>query len=164
MNLYKKKFILQPNLLAFIFSLFALLMALYLQYILNYYPCHLCIMQRYGYGITLTLGLIGLYFKNQNIIPILICLSLLYTISIAFWHIGIESQWWAASLECSGMIENIGSLKEELENTLKSGPTAACDQVSPKTLEITLVQWSFIYGLVSFIIVTILTIKQIIKR
>ena len=164
MNLYKKQFILQPNLLAFIFSLFALLMALYLQYILNYYPCHLCIMQRYGYGITLTLGLIGLYFKNQNIISILICLSLLYTISIAFWHIGIESQWWAASLECSGMIENIGSLKEELENTLKSGPSATCDQVSPKTLGITLVQWSFIYGLVSFIIVTILTIKQIIKR
>jgi len=164
MNLYKKYFILQPSLLAFIFSLFALLIALYLQYILNYPPCHLCIMQRYGFGITLTLGLIGLYFKNQNIISILICLSLLYTISIAFWHIGIESQWWAASLECSGMIENIGSLKEELENTLKSGPSATCDQVSPKTLGITLVQWSFIYGLVSFIIVTILTIKQIIKR
>lgn len=164
MNLSKKYFIFQPSLLALIFASIALLVALYMQYILNLHPCHLCIMQRYGFGITLILALLGLYFKKNNNILILICLSLLFTIFIAFWHIGIEAQWWAASLECSGMTKNIGSLQEELDNILKNTPTAACDQVSPKTLGITLVQWSFLYGLVSFIIITILTIKQLTKR
>ena len=62
------------------------------------------------------------------------------------------------------MTENIGSLKEELQNALNNSPAATCDQVSPKVLGITLVEWSFIYGLVSLIILTILTIKQIIKK
>ena len=41
----------------------------------------------------------------------------------------------------------------------KNEPIAKCDQMSPKLFNITLVQWSFIYGLVSLIILTILLVK-----
>ena len=164
MNLNNKNYIIQPNPIALIISLLALFIAFFLQYVLGYHPCHLCMLQRYGFGVIIIISLFGLIFNNKNIIPILICCCLLYTVSISFWHIGVESQWWAASLECSGMTENIGSLKEELKNALNSSPIAACDQISPKLLGITLVQWSFIYGLFSLIILTILTIKQIIKK
>ena len=75
---------------------------------------------------------------------------------------GVELQWWAASLECSGMTENIGSLREELKNMNKKLGTS-CDQMSPKFLYISLVQWSFIYGLVSSIFLTILVIKKLKK-
>ena len=44
-------------------------------------------------------------------------------------------------------------LKEELKN-INNRPIAACDQISPKFLNITLVQWSFIYALVSFLFLT----------
>ena len=57
------------------------------------------------------------------------------------------------------MTENIGSLTEELKNINKNEPIAKCDQMSPKLFNITLVQWSFIYGLVSLIILTILLVK-----
>ena len=43
-------------------------------------------------------------------------------------------------------------------------PVAACDQISPKFLNITLVQWSFIYALVSFIFLTILIIKLNVRK
>lgn len=76
---------------------------------------------------------------------------------------GVELQWWAASLECSGMTENIGSLKEELKN-INDKPIASCDQMSPKLLNVSLVQWSFIYGLVSFIFLTILIIYNNLKK
>ena len=92
----------------------------------------------------------------------LIILFIIIT-SIGFWHLGIEQQWWAASLECSGITENIGSLKEELKN-INNRPVATCDQISPKFLNITLVQWSFIYALVSFIFLTILIIKLNIRK
>ncbi len=151
-----------PTFISSILAIFALLFAFYLQYILGYEPCKLCMYQRYGYTLVLIISLIGLFFNKNNLISILLIISFIIISSIGFWHIGIEQQWWAASLECSGLSENIGSLKEELKN-INNRPIAACDQISPKFLNITLVQWSFIYALVSFIFLTILIIKLNLK-
>ena len=147
-----------PPLISSIIAIFALLFAFFLQYILGYEPCKLCMYQRYGYTLVLLISLLGLFFHKSKIISILLIISFITISSIGFWHLGIEQQWWAASLECSGITEDIGSLKEELKN-INNKPVAACDQISPKFLNITLVQWSFIYGLVSFIFLTILIIK-----
>lgn len=147
-----------PQFISFIIAIFALLFAFYLQYILGYEPCKLCIYQRYVYILVILLSLLGFFLHKNKLIPILLIILFIIVTSIGFWHLGIEQQWWAASLECSGITENIGSLKEELNNINKR-PVATCDQVSPKFLNITLVQWSFIYALVSSIFLTILNIK-----
>ena len=152
-----------PPFISFIIAIFALLFAFYLQYILGYEPCKLCMYQRYGYILVLLLSLLGFFLNKSKLIPILLIISFIMITSIGFWHLGIEQQWWAASLECSGITENIGSLKEELKN-INNRPVAACDQISPKFLNITLVQWSFIYALVSFIFLTILIIKLNIRK
>ena len=161
MNLQIKNCFTQPISIALIFSILALIIAFFLQFVVGLQPCYLCMLQRYGFAIMLFISLFGLIFYNKNIISILLCLCSLYIIVISFWHIGVELQWWAASLECSGMTENIGTLQEELKKALNSPAIATCDQVSPKIMGITLVQWSFIYGLVLFIILTILTIRNI---
>ena len=161
MNLLIKNCFTQPISIALIFSILAFIIAFFLQFVVGLQPCYLCMLQRYGFAIMLFISLFGLIFYNKNIISILLCFCSLYIIAISFWHIGVELQWWAASLECSGMTENIGSLKEELKKALNSPAIASCDQASPKTFGITIVQWSFIYGLVLFITLTILTIKQI---
>lgn len=152
-----------PPFISFILAIFALLFAFYLQYILGYEPCKLCMYQRYGYILVLLLSLLGFFLNKSKLIPILLIISFIMITSIGFWHLGIEQQWWAASLECSGITENIGSLKEELKN-INNRPVAACDQISPKFLNITLVQWSFIYALVSFIFLTILITKLNIRK
>tara|TARA_B100000700_G_scaffold33541_1_gene32198 strand:- start:977 stop:1486 length:510 start_codon:yes stop_codon:yes gene_type:complete len=152
-----------PPFISFIIAIFALLFAFYLQYILGYEPCKLCMYQRYVYILVILLSLLGLFLHKNKLIPILLIILFIIVTSIGFWHLGIEQQWWAASLECSGITENIGSLKEELKNINKR-PVAACDQVSPKFLNITLVQWSFIYALVSSIFLTILNIKLNMKK
>jgi disulfide bond formation protein DsbB len=164
MQFKNKNLLLNPSLISLILAIFALLFALYLQYFQSYLPCHLCILQRYGYLGTILISLIGLFIYSHKIIPVLLCLSFILISSISFWHMGVELQWWAASLECSGMTEDIGGLKEELENIKKYTPTAACDQKSPIILGISLVQWSFVYGLVSVIILSILIINHSIKR
>ena len=152
-----------PPFISFIIAIFALLFAFYIQYILGYEPCKLCMYQRYGYILVLLLSLLGFFLHENKLIPVLLIISFIIIASIGFWHLGIEQQWWAASLECSGITENIGSLKEELKN-INNRPVAACDQISPKFLNITLVQWSFIYALVSFIFLTILIIKLNVRK
>ena len=153
----------KPPFISFIIAIFALLFAFYLQYILGYEPCKLCMYQRYVYILVILLSLLGFFLHKSKLIPILLIILFIIITSIGFWHLGIEQQWWAASLECSGITENIGSLKEELKN-INNRPVATCDQVSPKFLNITLVQWSFIYALVSSIFLTILNIKLNIKK
>lgn len=152
-----------PPFISFIIAIFALLFAFYLQYILGYEPCKLCMYQRYVYILVILLSLLGFFLHKSKLIPILLIILFIIITSIGFWHLGIEQQWWAASLECSGITENIGSLEEELKN-INNRPVATCDQVSPKFLNITLVQWSFIYALVSSIFLTILNIKLNIKK
>jgi len=159
LNMKLKNNLLNPSVISLILAMSALVFAFYLQYFLDYQPCHLCMFQRYGYAAIILISLFGLTFYKYKVVPIFLGILFIIITSISFWHVGVELQWWAASLECSGMTENIGSLKEELQNINDNKPIAACDQISPKFFNITLVQWSFIYGLVSLIILTILIFK-----
>lgn len=158
-----KNNILNPSFISLLISILALLFALFLQYVFGYEPCRLCMFQRYVYVILIMISMIGLFYYTNKVIHFLLLISFITITSISFWHMGVELQWWAASLECSGMTENIGSLKEELKN-INDKPIASCDQMSPKLLNVSLVQWSFIYGLVSFIFLTILIIKNNLKK
>lgn len=152
-----------PSFISLLISILALLFALFLQYVFGYEPCRLCMFQRYVYVILIMISMIGLFYYTNKVIHFLLLISFMTVTSISFWHMGVELQWWAASLECSGMTENIGSLKEELKN-INDKPVASCDQISPKLLNVSLVQWSFVYGLVSFIFLTILIIKNNLKK
>ncbi len=158
-----KNNILNPSFISLLISILALLFALFLQYVFVYEPCRLCMFQRYAYAILIMISMIGLFYYKNKVIHFLLLISFITITSISFWHMGVELQWWAASLECSGMTENIGSLKEELKN-INDKPVASCDQISPKLLNVSLVQWSFVYGLVSFIFLTILIIKNNLKK
>tara|TARA_B100000579_G_C22807618_1_gene843373 strand:- start:70 stop:579 length:510 start_codon:yes stop_codon:yes gene_type:complete len=155
--------IFNPSFVSLLLAILALVFAFILQYFFGYEPCRLCMFQRYGYTILILISVIGLFYQTNKIIDLLIIISFFSITSISFWHIGVELQWWAASLECSGMAENIGSLEEELKN-INNKLSASCDQMSPKFLYISLVQWSFIYGLVSFIFSTILIINRHLKK
>lgn len=158
-----KNNILNPSFISLLISILALLFALFLQYVFGYEPCRLCMFQRYAYAILIMISMIGMFYYTNKVIHFLLLISFMTITSISFWHMGVELQWWAASLECSGMTENIGSLKEELKN-INDKPIASCDQMSPKLLNVSLVQWSFIYGLVSFIFLTILIIYNNLKK
>lgn len=158
-----KNNVLNPSFISLLISILALLFALFLQYVFGYEPCRLCMFQRYAYAILIMISMIGMFYYTNKVIHFLLLISFMTITSISFWHMGVELQWWAASLECSGMTENIGSLKEELKN-INDKPIASCDQMSPKLLNVSLVQWSFIYGLVSFIFLTILIIYNNLKK
>ena len=158
-----KNNILNPSFISLLISILALLFALFLQYVFGYEPCRLCMFQRYAYAILIMISMIGMFYYTNKVIHFLLLISFMTITSISFWHMGVELQWWAASLECSGMTENIGSLKEELKN-INDKPIASCDQMSPKLLNVSLVQWSFVYGLVSFIFLTILIIYNNLKK
>ena len=161
---YFTNYISKPYFWALLISSNALILALFLEFITNLSPCYLCIIQRYSYCITLVLSLLAFIYKYKEIISIFICLSMISTMGIAFWHLGVELHWWLPSLSCSGIEKDIGSLTEELENDLLDVSSAACDIQSPKFLGITLVQWSLIYIVITSIFTIKLTYKLLTNK
>ena len=89
MNIFfnKKKF----YLFVLFYSLFAILFALYIEYVLGYKTCKLCLYQRIPYVIAIFISFIGYnYFKNDKIL-ILIIIIFLISFFISGYHYGIEN-------------------------------------------------------------------------
>ena len=86
--LFKKK-----NFYLFIlfYSLLAIFFALYIEHILDYKACKLCLYQRVPYIIAIFISFIGYnYFKNDKIL-ILIVVIFLISALVSGYHYGIEN-------------------------------------------------------------------------
>jgi len=149
-----------PSYLALIFSTLALIVAFSLEFIFDLIPCHLCILQRYGYIAVLLFAILGIKYKKKNIFSILVVISFIITFGIALWHKGIEAYWWTPTTECVEMSINTATFQEELDKANNEKPVAACDQISPVLFNITLVEWSLLYSLLGLLSVSFLLIKK----
>ena len=73
------------------YSLFAILFALYTEYILGFKPCKLCLYQRIPYVIAIFISFIGYNYIKNNKILILIIIIFLISALISGYHYGIEN-------------------------------------------------------------------------
>ena len=161
MKIIFKNIFSSPSYLALIFSTLALIVAFSLEFIFDLIPCHLCILQRYGYIAVLLFAILSIKYKKKNIFSILVVISFIITFGIALWHKGIEAYWWTPTTECVEMSINTATFQEELDKANNEKPVAACDQISPVLFNITLVEWSLLYSLLGLLSVSFLLIKKI---
>ena len=129
------KFILKSILLISIFSLLA---AYFIEYILNYKPCNLCIFERIPYFASTVLIVLSLYSKKFEKFTFGI-LSIIFAIGaiISFYHFGIEQGFFEESFVCisDDKINNLA--KEDLLKSLQK-TTVSCKQVDFKLLGLSL--------------------------
>lgn len=95
-------------------------------------PCILCIYQRYPYAFAIFLSLIGIFTRRQLKFTIALLsltgLNFLINSSIAFYHSGIERNWWKSFSESCTIFEFDTSKQTLLENIL-STPMGRCDKI-----------------------------------
>ena len=88
------------NIILFI-SIFALASAYFVEYILGYKPCNLCLIERLPYFVTIIIILIGLIINRlEKIILILLALIFAAATILSFYHFGIEQGFFKESLVC----------------------------------------------------------------
>ena len=77
--------------LILLFSIFALVAAYFIQYVMGHQPCNLCLIERIPFMVTIVIILLTLLFKKFEKVS-LIALSLIFFILtlISFYHFGIE--------------------------------------------------------------------------
>ena len=106
----KKKFELNIILLL---SIFALISAFFIEYILGHKPCNLCLIERVPYILSIVLVILVSIFKNfeKNIFLLLSIIFLLATL-LSFYHFGIEQGFIEESAVCN-IEQNANSLTKE---------------------------------------------------
>ena len=141
--------------LILIFSVFALIAAYFIQYILGHKPCNLCLIERLPYISSIILTLLSLILKKfEKIIFILLALIFISATIISFYHFGIEQSFFQESLVCNSNNEINNLNKEDL---LKELPkiTISCKNVDFKIVGLSL---ATINTIISFIL-SVITFK-----
>ena len=139
---------------SFLFSLTAILFALYYEYIENYPPCELCIYQRFPYYLIIVTTLFFFVFKkNFNIVSSLIILAVFISLLLSVTHAGVELGWWQIKSSCSNNIRDFNDI-EKLRSFLEDVPITKCDQIIWSYKGISMAGYNVIFSIVNLIILT----------
>ena len=107
---------LQNNVIAFFFSIsvLVLLSAYFIEFVLGYEACNLCLIGRIPYFLVIILSLFFFFFKKlKKLLLIIIFMSFMSGVLIAFYHFGVEQGFFEESLVCQ-----IKSLKQKAKQRM----------------------------------------------
>tara|TARA_Y100000996_G_C22454119_1_gene615120 strand:+ start:56 stop:538 length:483 start_codon:yes stop_codon:yes gene_type:complete len=152
MEQIKNKFIL---ILIMLFSIFALISAYFIQYILNHEPCNLCLIERIPYFLAIFLIILTMVSKRfEKIVLCLLSLVFIFGAMVSFYHFGIEQGFFSESLVCSLEKNNSNLSKIEILEQLKQ-TTVSCKNVTFRIFGLSLATINTIISL----ILSVITIK-----
>ena len=150
LNLNKKKFLI----LTFLISLFALISAYFIEYILGHQPCNLCLIERIPYMIALIIITINYKFNHlERYLILLLVFVFLTSTLISLYHLGIEQGFIKESLVCD--LKNSSKIlsKEEILQQLQQ-KIVSCKDVTFKILGFSLTALNIIISLLITIVFT----------
>ena len=137
------------------FSLISVISAYFIEYVLGYQPCNLCLIERIPYVLSIILIVFNYIFKkDEKFIILLLILIFVFSFLISVYHFGIEQGFFEESSVCG--LKNGANIisKEELLNLL-SQKTISCKDVTFMIFGLSLTSINIIISL----IITSLLIK-----
>ena len=135
------------------FSIFALVAAYFIQYILGHQPCNLCLIERIPYFFAITIISLFFFLKNFEKTT-LIALSIIFFVAtlLSFYHLGIEQGFIKESLVCNlNNLDKILTAEELLKELQKK--TVNCKNVTFKIMGFSLATINTIISLILSIII-----------
>ena len=142
------------NIILFI-SIFVLISAYFVEYILGYKPCNLCLIERLPYFFAIIIILLCLTInKFYKIVFILLTITFAVGTILSFYHFGIEQGFFKESLVCAANNEINSLAKEDLIKELQK-KVASCKDVQFTLLGLSL---AIINTIISFIL-SVITLK-----
>jgi disulfide bond formation protein DsbB len=153
MNTLKRDTILK---LILVFSIFAILSAYFIQYVLGHQPCNLCLIERIPYiASIITISIFLLLKRFEKLFLIMLILIFISAFVISGYHFGIEQGFIKESLVCDLNSTSVNLTKESLLNELKQ-KTVSCKDVTFKIFGLSLATINiFISLIISVIIIKI---------
>lgn len=153
MNTLKRDTILK---LILVFSIFAILSAYFIQYVLGHQPCNLCLIERIPYiASIITISIFLLLKRFEKLFLTMLISIFISAFVISGYHFGIEQGFIKESLVCDLNSTSVNLTKESLLNELKQ-KTVSCKDVTFKIFGLSLATINiFISLIISVIIIKI---------
>jgi len=135
-------------------SLFSIISAFFIEYILGHQPCNLCLIERIPYGLAIILIILN-YFsaKNRQFIILLLILIFSFSLILSFYHFGIEQGFFEESAVCGVKNTLITISKEELLKQLQE-KIVSCKDVTFRIFGFSLTTINIVVSLFLIVIST----------
>ena len=124
-------------LIILIISMISIISALYIEYILQYEPCKLCIYQRLPYIAAILISFIGINYSNNDQILIITIMVFVFSTIISGYHFGIENNLFDELSACVNDSLDISNKSKLLESLNQSMPVN-CKDATFKILGVSL--------------------------
>ena len=138
----------------FFISLISIISAYFIEYILGYQPCRLCLIERIPYGLSMILILLSYIFKRkEKFIIILLVLIFGFSVILSFYHFGIEEGFFDESLVCG--FKNASEIlsKDEILKQLQT-KTVSCKDVTFRIFGFSLTSLNMVFSLILTVFLT----------
>jgi len=132
----------------FIISFIALVSAYFIEYVLSYQPCNLCLYERIPYFLAILIVLINYkYNKLEKYLILLLTIIFLIATVLSLYHLGIEQGFIQESLLCD--LEKGANIleKDEILKQLQQ-KNISCKNVTFKIFGLSLTSYNIIISLV----------------
>ena len=121
--------------------------ALLFQHVGGYLPCKLCLEQRTPYYLGAPLMLMAALTAaaNRNVSRALLAaggLLMLYGLTIAVFHAGIEWAWWAGPTDCTAVSGSVTNDAGTLLDDLNAIHPPSCDKAAIRILGLSMAGWN----------------------
>ena len=136
----------------FLISLISIISAYFIEYVLGYQPCNLCLIERIPYASSIILIILNYLFnQNKKFIILLLILVFAFSLLISFYHFGIEQGFFEESTVCGIKDANNIISKEELLKQLQL-KTISCKDVAFRIFGLSLSTFNIVISLVIFVL------------
>ena len=150
MNTLKRDTILK---LILVFSIFAILSAYFIQYVLGHQPCNLCLIERIPYiASIITISIFLLLKRFEKLFLTMLISIFISAFVISSYHFGIEQEFIKESLVCDLNSTSVNLTKESLLNELKQ-KTVSCKDVTFKIFGLSLATINIFISLIISVII-----------
>ena len=140
--------------LILLFSVFALIAAYFIQYVLKHKPCNLCLIERIPYILSIVVISICLFTEKFEKISLIVLGLIFFSATlIALYHFGIEQGFIKESLVCDLNSKSNDLSKEALLNQLKEMPVS-CKDVTFQIFGLSLASFNIFISLILGVITT----------
>ena len=131
---------------AFLGSLALLIGAYAFEFLGNLKPCKMCLWQRWPHIAAIIIGIL-IFYSKSNLLMRIASMIILFGAILAFYHMGVEFQWWEGPTTCSsGSIANLSST--ELMNKILQAPIIRCNEVQWSFAGLSMAAWNGIFSLI----------------
>ena len=150
LNLIQKNYIR----IIFLVSFVALISAYFIEYVLGYQPCNLCLLERIPYGIAIVIVIFNYKFNHlEKYFILLLSIVFLASTLLSLYHLGIEQGFIEESLVCD--LQNSSKIlsKEEILKQLQE-KKVSCKDVTFKIFGLSLTTLNIIISVIITIVLT----------